>query len=201
MMNGYGRALVLMTALAGASVHADADSSRSSGSGDMIATSGAPSSITDTSVHTRRSAFVALLEFPFSVGLGVALRYEIPILPDGFIPSVNDSFELEPGLNLDYQFPVGYFGYGYSGYVAVTPHVTATWTFHFSERFAAYGLFGLGYHIGFAGSYYGSFPGYIYSPSWFYVDAGVGIKLNLTPALAFRAEAANSLRAGFEFKF
>lgn len=76
--------------------------------------------------------------FPF----GVSGRYLIPILHDGFIPSVNDSFSIEFGLDLSGAV-------GSSFYPILGIPVEVMWQFHFTQKFSAYAKVGAVLEINF----------------------------------------------------
>jgi hypothetical protein len=153
--------------------------------------------IKDTSVHARPqmvSIFTGLHIGHFS-GYGFPLviggRYYIPIVPDGFLPSINDEFGLEFGLDLDFTFLSGV----YSDSVLVGFGIPAdgVWDFHFSPRFDAYGKLGFVFGSVF-NSGYGGF--------WWTFRSAVGLRLKLNEALYFRAEVGYpAIMAGLGFAF
>lgn len=77
--------------------------------------------------------------FPFGLGG----RYLIPILHDGFIPSVNDSFSIEFGL--DFSGVAGYRTF----YPLLAIPVEVMWQFHFTQKLSAYAKVGAALEIGF----------------------------------------------------
>jgi hypothetical protein len=163
-----------------------------------VAARGEPNSITDNSVKTRPSDFSLLGFLPFygyGFGIGVEGRYEIPIVANGFIPSINNSISIEP------SFGISYNGSGVSGsdyhLTVFSPAVYGIWSFWFSEPFRAYAGLGLGYNIAVVSGYNGSD-----SFSSFYWDPVVGIFYKFAPAIAFRAEAGReAIKAGVSFFF
>ena len=155
-------------------------------------------SITDSSNHHRpgQLSIMAYLPWYYGFGFGVSVGYAIPVLPNGFIPSINDSFDIEPGASISYaSYGYGYgFGTSYS-FVNLNPYVQANWRFHFSERFAAYAHVGAGVNIpiGYNGLNYGGY---------FYFDIGPGITYQIGDRIALRAEAGTGgLRAGIAILF
>jgi hypothetical protein len=133
-------------------------------------------SIRDRSHHERPlmlSFFGAVMpEYAFGdvvypIGYGGAVRFAVSLFPDGFISSINDSFELELGANAFY-----------GGYYLVTPVVEVRWTFHFSERFSAYGKVGAGYNIMISALY----------PHTVYVSGAIGALVAITRHFYLRAE-------------
>jgi hypothetical protein len=158
---------------------------------------GAPNSITDTSVHTRDPDLSLFLWLPFYYGYGVgaSVRFEIPVLPDGFIPSINDEFSIEP------SFGIASTRYGVSNsnvaIINFAPALYGTWSFNFSELFRAYGALGLGFNFA---TYSGTYPGF--QPAYFYWDAAVGISYKFTRDVAFRTEiGSQGFKAGVSFYF
>ena len=158
---------------------------------------GPPGSITDTRVHVREPDLSVLLWLPYyyGYGFGVQVRFEIPVLPDGFIPSVNDEFTLEP------SFGIAGTNYGYGGthygIVNLTPALYALWRFHFSRDFDAYGGLGLGINFGVLNESYGGF-----SPTYFYWDPCVGVSYRFAPTIAVRGQlGAQGLLGGLSFYF
>lgn len=153
-----------------------------------------PGGIRDESPQTRPqmvSVFTGFLVDSFiSYGFPLVLggRYYYPIVPNGFIPSLNDEFGLEGGLDLLFLFgDTTYFGFGVP--------VDALWDFHFSPVFDAY--FKLGFEIGTlfgSNSRYGGF--------WWDFRPAVGLRLKINEMLYFRAEAGwPSIMAGLGFAF
>jgi hypothetical protein len=154
-------------------------------------------SITDTRRHTRDVDLSLLLWLPYYYGFGFGgqVRLEIPVLPDGFIPAINDEFSLEPSFGMawtDYNYVDSRYDF-----VDFTPALYALWRFHFSTQFSAYACLGLGINIGVANRPYAGFY-----PTYFYWDPGVGISYKFTPGVALRAEiGAQGLKGGFSFYF
>jgi hypothetical protein len=122
--------------------------------------------------------------FPLVVGG----RYYFPIVPNGFIPSLNDEFGLEGGLDLLFLFGNDtFFGFGIP--------VDALWDFHFTPSFDAY--FKVGFEIGTLFSSRNSVGGF-----WWDFRPSVGMRLRLNDALYFRVEAGYpSIMAGLGFAF
>lgn len=76
--------------------------------------------------------------FPFGIGG----RYLIPILHDGFIPALNDSFSIEFGADLTGVV-------GASFYPTLGIPVEVMWQFHFTQKFSAYAKAGVVLEINF----------------------------------------------------
>ena len=131
-------------------------------------------------------SFFAFPSWYYGFGVGTGARYTLPLVKNGFIPPVNDSFELEFGADAWYA---GSFGYSY---FAFGVPVEARWTFHFTDKFAAYAKAGLGFTLAF-GDYVG-----VYSPVYF--SSGAGVIWSITDAFALRAEAhTQGFRVGIGF--
>ena len=135
-------------------------------------------------------SFWGFVPWYYGIGIGAGARFAYPIVPDGFIPQVNDSFELEGGADIWYGT---YFVYGASYVGLAAPIVEARWTFHITEKFSAYGKVGLGWSFAFGSTYYGA-------GAWgggFYWSAGPGILYKLGDTMYLRAEiASQGLRVG-----
>lgn len=159
--------------------------------------SGEPNSITDNSPKTRADnlSVMAFLPYYYGLGIGVNVRYEIPIVQNGFVPTINNSFSIEPSIGLDYR-SWGVLGSSY-GVFDVTPAVYGIWNFYFNDKFSAYGGLGLGFDIGiYTGTHYSD------AASFFYWDPVVGLHYKFSPNMAFRAEAgAQALKGGLSFYF
>jgi hypothetical protein len=151
--------------------------------------------IKDTSLHARPqmiSVFTGLHYGHFS-GYGFPLliggRYSIPIVPDGFIPSLNDEFALEFGLDLDFTFLAS--RYQDSVLVGFGIPADAMWDFHFSAKFDAYAKLGFVFGSVFNSGYDGF---------WWTFRSAVGLRLKLNEAMYFRAEVGYpAIMAGLGF--
>jgi hypothetical protein len=115
--------------------------------------------IEDTSTHLRRPG----LDFTANVGLfgaythlGLGAWYSYPILPDGFLPQLNDAFYIEGGAAMDWFHTRYNQGYGTStincttGWWRMTPMGGGRWDFHITPEFTAFGVAKLGWGVGFA---------------------------------------------------
>lgn len=167
-------------------VPADQPASRSSGGG-----------IKDNGPHQRPQTASALLYTPwrFGFGFGLKLGYEIPIVHNGFIPSINNSFSIEP----NFAFAWSNYNRGYGGWllsdeydwdaIEFTPGVSALWSFHFSPQFRAYAAVHLGVTI--VKPYY-SGPGEsgfeLKTKGYFHGELAPGIVYSLNDKIALRAE-------------
>ncbi|MFT3924490.1 MAG: hypothetical protein QM778_18270 [Myxococcales bacterium] len=153
---------------------------------------GKEGTIKDRSIHESRPigiSAMAYIPWYMGVGIGVNARVEIPIVKDGFIPSINDQISLEPSIS------VGYRSRGYAfvddrvKYLDITPAIYAMWSFHITPKFRPYGAIGLGYDIGiwlneddFGGVNDGIDNGF------FYWDVAAGLFYNFSDHVAMRAE-------------
>jgi len=118
-------------------------------------------------------------------------RYYVPIVPNGFLPSVNDEFGLEFGLDFTFTFLSD--RYRDSVLVGFGIPADAVWDFHFSPKFDAYGKLGFVFGSVFRSGYDGF---------WWTFRTAVGIRLMLTQTLYFRAEVGYpAIMAGLGFAF
>lgn len=125
--------------------------------------------------------------FPFSVGG----RYYIPIVHDGFIPALNDSFGIEFGA--DFFGTVGPY-YGFGGFVSLP--VEAMWQFHLTRDFSAYGKLGFAVQVHFGQNYFGNNLAYVTAD----LVAGAGIMYKVSSAVVLRAELGyNGAKIGIGF--
>lgn len=123
---------------------------------------------------------------PDGFGIGGAARFTIPLVHNGFIRSINDSFELELGGNV-------YTSWRVNG-VIVTPVVEVRWTFHLTHHFSAYPKLGFGLNVPLQrpgapppGPHVSALVGILYEVvDWFYLRAEAGYPgLLLGVAFAF----------------
>lgn len=125
--------------------------------------------------------------FPLQIGG----RYYIPIVPDGFLPTVNDEFGLEFGLDFTFTFLSSL--YQDSVLVGFGVPADAVWDFHFSAKFDAYAKLGFVFGSVFNSGYDGF---------WWTIRSAVGLRLKLNEMLYFRAEVGYpSIMAGLGFAF
>lgn len=158
---------------------------------------GEPDSLKDASLKLRPQMISVFTGFQFGhfAGYGFPMviggRYYIPIVPNGFIPSLNDEFGLEFGLDFNFTFLADryadsvLFGFGIPA--------EAMWDFHFSPKFDAYAKVGFVFGSAF-NSGYGGF--------WWDFRTAVGLRLKLNDAMYFRAEVGYpTIIAGLGFAF
>jgi hypothetical protein len=185
--------LVLCVTLLSAPGAAFAATTGSSAPAATQTAQGEPGGIMDTRVHTRDPDISALFWLPwayYSIGIGGQVRFEIPILPDGFIPSINDEFTLEPSFGI----AAGCLSCG-GTVTELAPALYANWRFHFTPEFDAY--FGLGGGVNIA------LVTGIGSATAFniYIDPCVGVTYRFpSSSFAFRGQIGREgLMAGFSF--
>jgi hypothetical protein len=147
------------------------------------ATPGGSAGSLDPDPSSRPFSASAMLYIPWywGFGIGVVGRFEIPILPQGFIAGMNDQLSIEPSMSFAYS-DYGLSSVDYS-FTHLTPAVYGVWSFFMSPDFRLYGGLGLGYSIAF---YSGDVSGV--SLSYFFWDAVFGLFYNFSSSLAFRAE-------------
>ncbi len=136
------------------------------------------------------SAF-AFIPWWYGLGFGVAGRYAIPIVHNGFIPRLNDSVELEFGADVYYSRWLDWNYYGF-----VFP-VEGRWTFHLTPKFSAYGKASLGLRFSYL-----SYSKYHDDLDLSAIHWGLssGILYQFNESMAFRAElGVSGLMAGIGF--
>jgi opacity protein-like surface antigen len=147
-------------------------------------------SLRDSSYHDRPQMLSFFTGFhfggwPYSFGgYGVpwliGARYYIPIVPNGFIPSLNDEFGIEFGLDMIFTFPTGYRSDFETVMVGFGIPADAMWDFHFSPRFDAYAK--VGFSVG------GRFSDYYDDGFWYAIHTAVGLRFKINDVLNLRAE-------------
>jgi hypothetical protein len=153
-----------------------------------------PGGIKDSSPQSRPmmiSAFTGLHYGHFS-GYGFPMliggRFSIPIVPDGFIPSLNDEFGLEFGMDFDITFLSS--AYNDSVLFGFGIPADAMWDFHITPKFDAYAKIGV-----VIGSVFNSGYGF-----WWTFRSAVGLRLKLNDVMYFRAEVGYpAIMAGLGF--
>ncbi len=130
-------------------------------------------------------------------GFGVIGRFEIPIVHNGFISSINNYVSLEPSFG--WSITTWDYGPYDADYMNFTPALYGTWSFHFSHEFRVYGGVGLGYSIG---TETGDYDYDVYDNNYFYFDGMVGLFYNVASALSLRAElGSGGPKAGIALLF
>lgn len=169
-----------------------------------------PGGIRDTSPQSRPQELSVMMYVPwwYGIGVGVQARYEIPIVPNGFIPAINDQFSLEPALSLSWQRDydvycrgvgnVNICGDNHGSRVGITPAVYGMWSFHISPKFRPYVALGVGVTIGVETGDT-DWNGRLHN---FFFDSAVGMFYRFAAPVAFRGElGAQGPKAGFSFYF
>lgn len=149
--------------------------------------------IKDASVHDVRPTkldFTGSLGFIGDRDIGLAGWYSFPIVKDGFIPPLNDSFNLEFGAAVEYAWSnYGYFGYHCDyNYYGVTPMGGVRWDFYLTKAWTVFAKAkaGIGYRVlkedcpGFDDSGRGG--------TTFVPDGGAGAFWNFSEGMGMRFE-------------
>ncbi len=149
-----------------------------------------PGGLMDASPQERPHMLSFFLELPYygyGFGLGLGARYTLPIVKDGFIPTLNDSVELEFGLDTWFAF---------GGWFNFAVPIEGRWTFHITPEFSAYGKVGVGLGgVVYTGNGFG-YSGFLWYPS---VNLGILYKLG---GVYLRAEVgAPALKVGIAIPF
>ena len=86
-------------------------------------------SIKDRSQHKRPYGLSGMAYMPwyFGIGIGVVARFEIPIVHDGFISSINDQISLEPSFAIAFRSQSDLVDRAH--FLDFTPALYATWSF------------------------------------------------------------------------
>jgi hypothetical protein len=102
--------------------------------------------IHDLSAHERPKTASGLLYVPWfrGIGIGLKLGVEIPIVPEGFIPRLNDSISIEPAFSIAYTNYYAYSDVSTTNYVAA---VGGLWSFWLKSDLRVYGAVNLGVNI------------------------------------------------------
>ena len=186
-------ALIAQTSPAGAQ---DAQEQPAAESGSSGGSMHQPGAFFDTSPQTRPmmvSAFTGIhYGYYAAYGFPLALsgRFYIPLVHNGFIPSVNDEFGIEPGLDFAITFLSGIYDEGTVFGFGVP--VDAVWDFHITSSFDAYAKLGFVFGNVFSDYGYGGF--------WWTIRSAVGLRLKISETVYFRAEVGYpALLVGFGF--
>jgi hypothetical protein len=150
--------------------------------------------IKDASVHDSRPTKLDItgsLGFFGDTEIGLAGWYSFPIVKDGFIPALNDSFNVELGAAVDYAW--SNYDYGLSAhcdynYTGFTPMGGVRWDFYLTPSWTVFGKAkaGIGYRVakadcdGFTASDHGG--------THLVVDPGAGAYWNFASDMAMRFE-------------
>lgn len=170
--------------------------------GATVGPRGEGGGIKDNGPHQRPQMASAQLYTPwrYGFGFGLKLAYEIPLVQNGFIPSINNSFSIEPFFGLAWNNYNNGYGYGRFGginfddnlsAVEYTPGVSVLWSFYFSPQFRVYGAIHTGVTI--VAPYYSGPGDYTYAGDNYvriHIEPAAGIVYSLNERLALRAEIA-----------
>jgi len=149
--------------------------------------------------HVRQPMLSFFLGFPFGTGygysgyygvfnFGLGARFYIPIVQEGFLPMLNDSFGIEFGADTIFVF--GGFGYGL-GFALGIP-VEARWSFHIFPKLEAYAKLGIGLGL-FFWSGVTPYPIFV---------ANVGVLFRLNKTFYLRAELGSpAVKVGIGIAF
>lgn len=155
--------------------------------------------IKDTSPHRRPMAISGMAYVPwwYGIGIGFSAAFEIPIMHDGFLPNLNDSFSIEPSFGFAY---VDYYSSWDDDYALLfRPAVAALWSFYLKENLRVYGIVNFGYtrlNRYWKNSTIDDSRGYNY----FYGEAGAGVFWSFAERWAVRGEVAfHGIRGGISF--
>lgn len=195
MMTRTLKMVSIAVALAASPVLADDDAPKQESSGNVFRRSGA---LLDRSPQHRPQMFSAFLGLPYGYfyyagfPFGIGLRYQIPILHDGFIPPVNDSFGIEFGVDFS-----GVAGSRFYPVLAIP--VEVLWQFHMTKTFSLYAKVGIALQFNIV-----SYCPYTYYRSCGVVTAdgigNVGLIWHFTQKIALRVEAGYPwLKVGLGF--
>jgi hypothetical protein len=162
--------------------------------------------IKDSSDHT--SDRPVKLDITGSLGfighpeVGVAGWVSLPIVPNGFIPPINDSFYLEFGVATGYAWDNYAVGCDYN-WVNLAPLAGVRWNFHLTEAWTVFAKAKLGVAYHFAsfdcgGSYSGTDLSGLHVAS----DGGVGAYWNFSPGMGMRFDLGyQGASVGLSFNF
>jgi hypothetical protein len=146
----------------------------------------------DTSVHQRHNLLSAFIDIPwgsaYGFPIGVEARFYIPLVKEGFIPTLNDEFGLEFGVG----FGAGFASFGVSWGFDIPVHVL--WGFHLTPDWMVYATLGIAGHIWFWPGIFGGGSAFYGSPIW--PEGGVGAIWDVAPGWKLRFEAGYGLFAG-----
>ena len=151
--------------------------------------------VKDKSVHDTRPTRVdveATVGFIGYFGGGVGGWFVLPIVPDGFIPALNDSFSLEMGVTFEYHRWAGSYSY-----VRIVPLGGVRWDFHLTKDWTVFAKAKFGWELGMAESGW-SETNRVGGPA---ADFGLGAYYHFTKGVALRLDLGNfGASAGLSFE-
>jgi hypothetical protein len=145
----------------------------------------------DTSVHDRRNLLTAFIGIPwgsaYGFPIGVGGLFYIPLVKEGFIPTLNEEFGLEFGASVNIST-----GYGFGIGFGVEIPVRVLWAFHLTPDWSVYATAGIQVHLWWVNYGLGSaFTGWPVYPEF-----AVGSFWHLSPGWTLRFELGWGLRVG-----
>lgn len=154
-------------------------------------------SIKDTSPKRRPYGVSLDAYLPWLGGFGGGFKVsaEIPVMHNGFIPSINDSFSLEPRFMFSYQSWSSFAARDDLYVMGFTPAAAAVWSFYFKTNLRLYAFVALGYTIVKAANF--EVNGLA---NRFYHDVGPGLYWDFAQHWSLRAELGYSgMRVGITY--
>lgn len=186
-MRGTAKFFVLATVLCASPVLADEPPASGSDS-PSESTFRRQGALLDRSPQHRSNMLSLFLGLPYGYyyygfPFGLGGRFLIPLIHDGFIPSVNDSFSIEFGLDLS-----GAAGNRFYGVLGIP--VEVMWAFHFTQKFNAYVKAGAVLEINFVpyvctANFCGPARGVVSASP----IGNIGLMYKFSDKISFRAEA------------
>ncbi len=156
--------------------------------------------IKDSSSHARHSRldFTGQIHPGAIFVLGLGGQVYLPIVPDGFIGSLNDTFGLEFGALWEYFSDSDTFGNNEweQTWMGITPLGGVRWDFHLTRLVTVFSMVKLGYQIGFNKKFLvngdevesNTTLSTLSAISSFAINAGVGAYFHFSPNFALRVE-------------
>ncbi len=169
-------------------------------------TAAAQMTIKDASDHTAdrpmKLDITGSLGFFGDFGVGVAGWVSMPIVPNGFIPPLNDSFYLEFGVATSYAWVDYAFNCDYN-YFNLAPLGGVRWNFHLTDTWTVFAKAKIGVAYHFASADCGpAFSTVDFSGLHFATDTGVGAYWNFSPGMGMRFDlGSQGAAAGLSFNF
>lgn len=102
--------------------------------------------IKDTNAKERPMNLDGMVSIYPAGWIGLGGWFAIPIVPEGFLPMLNDSFDVEVGAYMSF------FWFYSSSFVGLTPLGGARWKFHLTPDWTAFVTAKMGWQIGFTSS-------------------------------------------------
>ena len=140
-------------------------------------TSAPPAPFSDHVGHSRpHNVSAALSLWPDIVGVNG--WYDISVIPEGFIPDFNDSFDVEFGALVAFYRNAPYWSAAGSTAMGITPSAGVRWNFNLTQRTALFLAAKLGVRFGFGQ----------YDWGWLDVGGSIGLLQHLSDGLNLRIE-------------